>query len=198
MEMNQPAAAGPSSGMLAKTRDTAWMQRDLEELTNLITRKGNGLEVISVWVTGGDSVATSITRKAFDDPNIWGNFTCRSWVKLLHPFNLHDLIRSLLDQFYANFREVQQEAIIGTGLVQEFMQQVNNQTYLIVLEDVSTMVEWEAIRKHLLDRGNRSRIVVSTQQFEIASFCTRLPYFQRFSADQSFCFFFKELSLEHH
>jgi len=197
-EMNQPGATGPSCSMLAKTRDTAWMQRDVEELTNLITKKGNGLEVISVWVTGGDSVATSITRKAFDDPNVWGNFTCRAWVKLLHPFNLHNLIRSLLDQFYANFREVQQEAIVGTSLVQEFMQQVNNQTYLIVLEDVSTMVEWEAIRKYLPDRGNGSRIVVSTQQFEIASFCTRLPYFQRFSADQSFCFFFKEVSLEHH
>ena len=103
-----------------------------------------------------------------------------------------------MDQFYANFREVQQEAIVGTSLVQEFMQQVNNQTYLIVLEDVSTMVEWEAIRKYLPDRGNGSRIVVSTQQFEIASFCTRLRYFQRFSADQSFCFFFKEVSLEHH
>ncbi|CAL4984920.1 unnamed protein product [Urochloa decumbens] len=195
-EMKQPgpATSGASSGMCSKTRDTDWMQQDLEELIKLITRKGSGLEVISVWATWGDFVSTSIIRKAFDDPNVWENFTCRAWVKLSHPFNLHNLIRSLLDQFYANFCEVQQEAIIETCLVQEFMQQVNNQTYLIFLEDVSTMVEWEAIRKYLPDRRNGSRIIVSTRQFEIASFCTGLPYYQRFSAESA-CIFFKEVDL---
>ncbi|GJM95946.1 hypothetical protein PR202_ga12742 [Eleusine coracana subsp. coracana] len=60
------------------------------------------------------------------------------------------------------------------------------------------MVEWDAIRKYFPDTRNGSRIVVSTQQFEIASFCTGLPYFQRFSADHTLCVFFKDEDSQTH
>ncbi|WVZ53248.1 hypothetical protein U9M48_004219 [Paspalum notatum var. saurae] len=192
IEIKPPAAGTPSSRMLAETWDTAWTRQELKDMTKLITRNGNGLQVISVWETGDGRATTSIARKVFNEPEIWKNFTCRAWVKLMHPLNLQELIRSLLNQFYANSHKEQQDVIIGIDLLQEFMKQVNKQRYLVVLEDVSTMVEWDVIRKYLPDMSNGSRIIVSTQQFEIASFCTGLPYFQQFSADLSLCIFFKE------
>ncbi|KAJ1275268.1 hypothetical protein BS78_05G123600 [Paspalum vaginatum] len=179
IEMKQPAAASPSSRMLSETWDRAWSRQELKDMIKLITRKGSSLQVTSAWETGDGRATTSIARK------------------LMHPLNLQKLIRSLLNQFYANSHEEQQDVILGIDLLQEFMKQVNKQRYL-VLEDVSTMVEWDVIRKYLPDMSNGSRIIASTQQFEIASFCTGLPYFQQFSGDRSLCIFFKEVSLDHH
>lgn len=49
--------------------------------------------------------------------------------------------------------------------------QLGDERYLVILEDVSTMVEWDTIRAYLPDRNNGSCIVVHTQQAEIAGLC---------------------------
>ena len=56
------------------------------------------------------------------------------------------------------------------------MEQVNNHRYLIILENISTMAQWHAIMPYLPERKNGSRIIVSTQQLEVARLCTGKPY----------------------
>ncbi|CAN6356697.1 unnamed protein product [Urochloa humidicola] len=59
-----------------------------------------------------------------------------------------------------------------------------------------SIVEWNAIRTLLPDMQNSSRIVVSTQQLEIASLCMEQPknvLLRDFSTDHSVYAFFKEL-----
>ncbi|TVU10974.1 hypothetical protein EJB05_44532, partial [Eragrostis curvula] len=199
-----PAATGASSFNILTEESK---QRDV--LTKLLLTKEGSLElqVISVWATGaGRGAPSTVVRKAYDDPRIWISFKCRAYVKLARPFNLHEFIRSLLDQFYANSSEEQHGAIsradvlkrmkaavaADEDLVQEFMEQMDKQKFLIVLQDLSSMAEWAAIRKYLPDRSKGSRIVVCTQEFEVASFCTGLPYIQWFSADHSLQIFFKK------
>ncbi|VAH93701.1 unnamed protein product [Triticum turgidum subsp. durum] len=137
--------------------------------------------------------------KAYSDPESCQNFACRAWVKLAHPFNPHDFIRGLTAQFYANTcQELHEEALRGVltrseatqdDYLKEFVRQVNDVRYLIVLEDLSTMAEWDAIRTFLPDKKNGSWIIVSTQQFEIASLCVGHSYqvleLKQFSADHS-------------
>ncbi|GJN23996.1 hypothetical protein PR202_gb11700 [Eleusine coracana subsp. coracana] len=180
---------------------------DMKQLDSAV----RDLQVISVWAARGNLGAGSIISQAYDDPKIWGNFTSRAWVNVIQPFNLDEFITSLVEQFYLNSTEEKPGTVLRTHvlkrkresaaedyLVQEFMRHVENKTYLVVIEDVSTMVEWDAIRKYFPDTRNGSRIVVSTQQFEIASFCTGLPYFQRFSADHTLCVFFKDEDSQTH
>jgi len=211
VEMKQPAASTSSAatvavlGMLAEARDK---QRHLEVLTEFLSKKDSSLQVISVWARGRELETASIIRKAYDDPQICRRFQCRAWVKLMHPFNPREFIQSLLSQFYS--LKEKQAGIRGIDvlnrikattaakyhLVQDFARQLNNQTYLIVVDDLSTMVEWDTIRTYLPDRRNGSRIIVSTQHFEIASFCTGQghPYIQRLVDDHSPCVFFETTS----
>lgn len=184
-------------------------------LTQLITKNDDDLQVTSVWGTGGDLGTTSIIRKAYGDPEICRNFECRGWVKLTHPFNPHEFLRSLVAQFYTNsclgqgttvdvdeLKRMEATATTQGGLVEEFMKQVNEKRYLVVLESVSTMGEWDAIRTYLPDRKNGSCVIVSTQQGEIASLCIGNSYqvleLKQYSAEHSVCVFFKEVSLEYH
>lgn len=201
-QLKQLTASSVAFDKFVEARDVTRKQDDLEVITQLIAKKGNGLQVISVWARGVELETAFIIRKVYDDPKISGNFSCRAWVKLMHPFKPDDFIHSLLAQFYANSLEDQTGAIRGINvlkkikagtageydLIQEFVQHLNNEKYLIVLDGLSTMVEWDAIRTYLPDRRNGSRIIVSTQHFEIASFCAGHPYLQQFSDDRSLVF----------
>ena len=84
-------------------------------------------------------------------------------------------------------------------LVKQFARHVNTHRFLVVLEDLSTMAEWDALRMYLPDMGNGSQIIVSTQHFDIASLYTRqlhkVSKFRKFTPDHSVCVFFKEVTL---
>uniref|UniRef100_K3ZNR6 NB-ARC domain-containing protein n=1 Tax=Setaria italica TaxID=4555 RepID=K3ZNR6_SETIT len=168
------------------------------------------LQVMSVWGSASNVGMASLIKEAYDKPEISKNFTRRAWVKLIHPFNSHEFIRSLLIQFYTNCCP-QQGGTVGVlkpmeviearknGLIKEFMEQLNNQRYLVVLEDMSTMDDWDTIRAYLPDNRKGSCIIVLTQQLEIASFCighsSCVSELKRFSDDHSVCVFLKEIDL---
>jgi hypothetical protein len=187
---HQAAATGTTAlsstafNMLAEARDAARRQQGLGDLTHLITNKDNedpDLQVISVWGTGGDLGITSIIRKAYSDPEICKKFLCRAWVKLMHPFNPHEFVRRFMAQVYKNSCQ-EQGVDVGVHvltmmkatqehLLEEFVKEVKTKSYLVVLENLTDMVDWDDVRTFLPDMKNGSWIIVSTQQFEIASLC---------------------------
>ncbi|KAF8673318.1 hypothetical protein HU200_048875 [Digitaria exilis] len=138
------------------------------------------LQVISVLGTGSDLDMVAI-EKAYHDSETCKSFEHRAWVKLVHPFNPIEFIRSVLAQFYKNMKKqfCQPEETLDfldvlmatdNELIVDFKCQMKLK-YLVVLEDVSTLVCWEAVRSYLPDKKNGSCIVVHTRQFEIASSC---------------------------
>uniref|UniRef100_A0ACD5UJ53 Uncharacterized protein n=1 Tax=Avena sativa TaxID=4498 RepID=A0ACD5UJ53_AVESA len=213
---HQPATPGGAAlgatafNMLVQARDAARRRQGLADLTQLITNEDNSkdspLQVISVWGTGGDLGTTSVIRRAFNDPEISQNFGCRSWVKLMHPFDPREFVRRFMAQVYANACK-EQGARVGAHvlakmeasqeeLLEEFVKEVNSKAYLVVLENLTDMVDWDAVRTFLPDMKKGSWIIVSTQQFEIASLCVGHSYksleLRQYSPDHSVCAFFKE------
>lgn len=109
----------------------------------------------------------------------------------MQPFNPHEFVRCMTDQFYANGREQKEGEIIGVHVLtrtsevarhgeqyhlKQFVDQVNNGKSLVVLEGLSTMTDWDAISKFFPDRKNGSCIIVSTQQSEVATLSVGHPY----------------------
>ncbi|KAG2556901.1 disease resistance protein Pik-2-like isoform X2 [Panicum virgatum] len=217
--MQQQMAPGAAIGtialdMLVEARDTVKKLQGLGDLAQLLTKEEGDLGVISVWGTGSDLGMTSIIRKAYQDPEICPKFECRGWVKLTHPFNLQEFLRSLVVQFYTNsclqegsivnveeLKRIEVMATMEGGFIEAFMNKVNEKRYLIVLENLSTMGDWDTIRTYLPDSKNSSWIIVSTQQCEIASLCIGHSYqvmeLKQYSAEHSICVFFKEGSQGH-
>ncbi|KAG8090152.1 hypothetical protein GUJ93_ZPchr0011g27629 [Zizania palustris] len=58
----------------------------------------------------------------------------------------------------------------------EFKGQVENKRFLVVLEGLSSMAEWDAIRVYLPDSSKGSRIIVSTETYVIASLFKLVGY----------------------
>ncbi|KAK1641980.1 hypothetical protein QYE76_059785 [Lolium multiflorum] len=131
----------------------------------------------------------------------------------MHPFDPDEFLKNLLALFYppsfsnhqsggAELRKKMRAAVTeeDDSTKAELMRQVSDdRRYLLVLEGVSTVVDWEAIRMYLPDSNNGSRIVVSTEHLRIALLCTREPYqvsqLRRFSDGQFLCAFSKKGSV---
>uniref|UniRef100_A0A0E0J434 NB-ARC domain-containing protein n=1 Tax=Oryza nivara TaxID=4536 RepID=A0A0E0J434_ORYNI len=192
-----PAAGGSSaSDALVEVRDIAKELSGSGDLAELLTNNDGDLQVISIWETEGDHGESSIIRNVYDDPEIKRNFECLAWIKIMHPFDLSEFFQALRSQFYTNSGQQRQGAEVK--LFTKFRTEVYKKRYLIVLEDLNTVSEWESIRSNLPNMRNGSRVVVSTQKVEIASLCTGHPFqvsqIRRFSYYHCVCMFFKEIS----
>ncbi|KAF8712931.1 hypothetical protein HU200_028714 [Digitaria exilis] len=156
---NKPAAF--RSGIHVNTHDFLGIDKCLGSAMSL--------RVICVLSeTAGDLGAKLFVRRLYEDYGCPDYSIC-AWVKLMHPFNPDEFIRSLVAQFLRSSCEAQDEKkILGEQvlrkmgniqLIDEFVQQVDSHDYFIVLEGVSSMEEWDAIKTYLPDRMNQSRII---------------------------------------
>ncbi|CAM0958416.1 unnamed protein product [Alopecurus aequalis] len=185
-------------------------------LHQLITSNCMDLKVIAVWGTTGDLGKTSAIQEVYDDPTIVSNFRFRAWVRLTHPFNPKEFIHGLVRQFYELFPEnlgqkrkkettgsnvlIKMENMSQSEIIDVFDTQVNDSSYLIVIDDLSTIVEWSCIKRFFPDNKKRSRIIVCRQQAEIASLCSEQPYqvseLKQLSSDQTLYLFHEKINSE--
>ncbi|KAM3215592.1 hypothetical protein ACQJBY_067553 [Aegilops geniculata] len=204
MMLQQPASSTTivdpaAANMIAEAKDAARRRRGLCDLTKLVVNEGGDskLQVIAMWGTGGDMEMTaSVIWKAYNEQEIYSTFPCRAWVKLTHPFNCREFIKSLINAAsYASTRQESPYSVITKMDIDQerrlcnFVRMVEEKRYLIVLEDVSSLAEWGAIRTYFPDKQNGSCIIVSMKQFVVASLCIGHPYqlleLEQFSADHS-------------
>ncbi|KAF7092414.1 hypothetical protein CFC21_094903 [Triticum aestivum] len=153
------------------------------DLTQLLMVSCNnddlGLGVIAVWGTSADLGQMSIIRAVYENPDVTTKFTCRAWVRLTHPFNPKDFIQSLVEQFHhtttaAVMLEMDQKT--PQQLAQEFNGYVNKKRYLIVINDLSTIEEWDRVKRCFPNNNMGCRIIVSTPQAEVATLCAGQEY----------------------
>lgn len=160
----------------------------------------SSLRVISVWGGLRGKVSASVVREAYDDPETRRAFRCRAWIKVAHPFNLQEFMRTMVWKFYSNsiIQEssgTQSEAPTASTVIagieamkkvaaaeeeplmicEEFARQVNENRFLIVLDELSDAEVWDCIKACLPDRNNGSRVIVSTEHQGIAMLCPEQP-----------------------
>lgn len=154
-------------------RHTAKQQKSKVGLLHLVNNNKNDLRVIAVWGISADLGQMTIIRAVYDNPDIKSKFPCRAWVRLVHPFNPQDFIQSLVTQFHMG---IGAKALLGIEknpqeLAEKFDEYVSGNRYLIVLNDLSTIEEWDRVKICFPNNKTGSRIIVSTAQVEVASLC---------------------------
>ncbi|VAH69985.1 unnamed protein product [Triticum turgidum subsp. durum] len=210
------SAVGQStiSGATMSAADDARLKRQKAkmDLVKLINCNDDALRVIAFWGTSSSDLGeTSIIKSAYEDPMIHKNFDCCAWITLVYPFNQTDFIQSIVRQIYVNsLQETGEEgksAIGGQvlkmmatvnkdGLAHEFERYLNFKSYLIVLNGIRTIEEWDCIKSCFPDNKKGSRIIVSTEQVEVASLCIGADdealVHKKLFADQSLYAFYKK------
>jgi hypothetical protein len=147
--------------------------------------------VIAVWGTSGVLSQSVVINGAYDDLKRSNRFELYAWIRIVHPFNPLEFVRCVMRQFYSTYfeqaRKTQEKANIGSQVLKKmsmmmeqhdlvvvdaFCEHVSKKSYLIVLNDMSTIEEWHAIKEYFPDNKKGSRIIVSTEHGLVASLCT--------------------------
>ncbi|WVZ91901.1 hypothetical protein U9M48_038014 [Paspalum notatum var. saurae] len=133
------------------------------------------LRVIAVWGTGRDLGQASFIRAAYENAD------------------------SLVKQFNNSGLGVDGGVLwetdkTDTELAEEFNRYVHDNRYLIVLNSMSTIEQWDQIKMCLPDSKKGSRIIISTTQVEVASLCAgqeiQVLQLSQLSDDQTFYAFY--------
>uniref|UniRef100_A0A453MPE9 NB-ARC domain-containing protein n=1 Tax=Aegilops tauschii subsp. strangulata TaxID=200361 RepID=A0A453MPE9_AEGTS len=212
-EQPAPATANPSASvfpLLREVWDVAGRISNIDNLQDVITHESNDLQVISLWgSTGGDLGATFIFREVYYNKQICQEFKSRVWIKLMHPFNRDEFLKSFMIQLCTSSHQatvgmedfgtrMKVARVVTEDDLIKAEQLMKENRYLVFLEEVSTLAEWDAIKIYLPDCKNGSRIVMSTQDLGVALMCTGDPYqvseLRHFSHGQAICAFFKTVS----
>ncbi|KAF7040705.1 hypothetical protein CFC21_050591 [Triticum aestivum] len=130
-----------------------------EEIIKLISNKDlRQFHVISLWGMGGIG-KTTLVKDIYQSQENSSMFDKRACVTVMRPFNLAMLLESLIMQFRDN-----NEADLRTCL--------EGKRYLLVVDDLWSIVEWDAIKPYLPETG-ASCIIVTTREENIAKHCSK-------------------------
>ncbi|XP_039834307.1 uncharacterized protein LOC120695052 [Panicum virgatum] len=157
------------------------------DLSQLINDGNENLIVIAVWGTGGFLGQTVVIKGEYDNLKRSKKFELYAWIRIVHPFNPLEFLHCIMRQFYGtSFEQVkktQQKANIGAQVIKKmgamkqdelldaFTEHVSEKNYLIMLDDLSTIDEWDAIKEYFPNNKKGSRIIISTEHGEVASLC---------------------------
>jgi hypothetical protein len=85
-------------------------------------------------------------------------------------------------------------------LADEFKRYVNEQSFLIVLDDLSTIEKWDCIKACFPNNKKGSRIIVSIELVEVASLCVGpeniTPEHKQLSVDLTLSAFYEKVTFE--
>ncbi|KAI0519503.1 hypothetical protein KFK09_006952 [Dendrobium nobile] len=113
------------------------------KLTNLLIRDEQQRRVISVFGMGGLGKTTLIA--------------------ISQSFNINVLLRDIIKQVKSpNHKE---------DLIKVLQTLLQNRRYIIVLDDICSIVAWETIKHVLPENNNQSRLIVTTRIEEVANNC---------------------------
>ncbi|KAM3405957.1 hypothetical protein ACQJBY_000163 [Aegilops geniculata] len=135
-------------------------EKEKPEIIQLITNgDGRQFEVISVCGMGGLG-KTTVVRDVYQSQELRGKFEKCACVTVMRPFNCDELLKNLAGQF-------------GYEDVADMVRHLEGKKCLIVLDDLSSTREWDAIIPHFIALETSSRIIVTTRVEDIAKHCSK-------------------------
>ncbi|XP_066340147.1 disease resistance protein Pik-2-like [Miscanthus floridulus] len=184
--------------------DARYASKEMEQrvdLVQLISTDDEEPKVIAVWGTSGDIGIASTIMEAYENISVQGKFSGRAWVRVMHPLSPKGFVQSLVTEFEAaKGVEVLKEIEEAEKVATKFNEYVSKKRCLIVLNDLSTIEEWNQIKKCFQDIKRGSRIIVSTMHVEVASLCagqeSQASQLKRLSHDQTLYAFYRKGSQE--
>ncbi|RLM87394.1 hypothetical protein C2845_PM04G05540 [Panicum miliaceum] len=211
--------AGPSSTsdatMFGIEETRRQKDRAKVDLSQLINEGNDDLRVIAVWGTSGLLGQTVVIKGEYNNLMRSKKFKLYAWIRIVHPFNPLDFLQCIMRQFYQTSleeaRKTQEITSIGAQvlkkigvmkqdeLVDAFTEYASEKSYLIVLNDLSTFEEWDWISKYFPNNKKGSRIIVSTEQGEVARLCVSqesvMSELKQSSVDQSIFAFYNKVNI---
>ncbi|XP_024027132.1 disease resistance protein RPM1 [Morus notabilis] len=142
----------------------------------LIGRLTGGLSMRSVTslVGQGGIGKTTLARKVYNDEVVKAHFDCRAWITVSQSYDMQKLLRILARQICTAGERIEEDCS-EEELIGLLRQHLQTKRYMIVFDDVWQKEFWKDIKHALPNKDKGSRIIITTRNFTVASFCRENP-----------------------
>ncbi|KAL4348487.1 hypothetical protein GQ457_17G019820 [Hibiscus cannabinus] len=157
--------------LLLDSVDLVGIDKSKEQLIDWLVVRNTGRKVVSVVGMGG-SGKTTLAKQVYDNAKVKKHFAVHVWITISQPFKIEELLRNMVRQLYDASRQPVPRGIdemdpsLLKMTIKGFLQQ---RRYLIVLDDVWDMNEWEMLDHALANNGRGSCVLLTTRNAEVAS-----------------------------
>ncbi|CAD6216868.1 unnamed protein product [Miscanthus lutarioriparius] len=141
-----------------------------------------GCRIVSIVGSGG-SGKTTLAKQVYE--KIKGQFSCAAFVSVSQKPNMNNLLRDL--QYQTGVKEwMAMGSCSDLQLIDQLRSHLENQRYLVVIDDVWTEEAWQYIQYALPKNACTSRIIMTTRINSVGQLCC--------TSDEGFLYQMKPLS----
>ncbi|XP_058769258.1 putative disease resistance RPP13-like protein 3 [Vicia villosa] len=165
-----------------------------EVLINRLIQNGSPqLNVVSIIGMGGLG-KTTLARKVYNSDKVKKHFNCRAWVYVSNECRVRELLLGLLQNLMPN-NDFERRSISDDELKKRVRECLELKRYLLVLDDLWKIQDWEEVKDAFPVENKGSRILITSRLKEVASHTGRDPphYLQFLSEEQSWELFSKKV-----
>ncbi|CAN6372614.1 unnamed protein product, partial [Urochloa humidicola] len=159
-------------------------EKEISKIIGLISNKGSQQsQVICVGGMGGLG-KTTLAHGIYQSPKLSDMFERRAFVTIMRPFNPADLLGTLVGRLQEESSKKEELlnsrvskngslALMGVeALTKELKRLLEMKSCLIVLDDLSSIEEWDQIMQGFSWMGKTTQIIVTTREQSIAKYCS--------------------------
>ncbi|CAL5061315.1 unnamed protein product [Urochloa decumbens] len=146
-------------------------------------RRSRSRRVVSIVGPGG-SGKTTLAKQVYE--KIKDQFSCVAFVSVSQKPNMSNLLRELQYQIGVSRSMATMRSCSDQLLIDQLRSYLENQRYLVVIDDVWTQLAWDTIQCALPRNGHTSRVIMTTRINSVGQFCC--------TSDEGFVYEMKPLS----
>ncbi|KAK6251560.1 NB-ARC - like 10 [Theobroma cacao] len=169
---DNPWLDGRGDALLLDSVDLVGIDGSKVQLINWLVERNSGRKVISVVGMGG-SGKTTLVKQVYDNANVKKHFDVHVWVTISRPFKIEELLRNMVRQLFDAIRKPVPKRVNDMNSVHDLKRVVKDflqrRRYLIVLDDVWHMNEWDVVNYALANNDRGSRVLLTTRNSGVAS-----------------------------
>ncbi|KAG6731270.1 hypothetical protein I3842_01G120700 [Carya illinoinensis] len=155
--------------LLDKT-DLVGIDEPKQQLVEWLVKGGKRLEVVSVVAMGGMG-KTTLAKQVYEDEEVKKHFERRAWVAVSRSFKIEELLKNMIKQFFSVVSRPVPEGLdsMNNGLRRIIKDLLKKSRYLVVLDDVWHLNEWDVLKYALPNNNCGSRVILTTRNADVAS-----------------------------
>ncbi|KAM5573623.1 disease resistance protein RPM1-like [Rosa sericea] len=164
---------GQGDALLLEEADLVAIGERKKQLIELLMKEDSGRQVVPIVGMGGLG-KTTLVKQVYEDPKVQKRFKVHAWITVSRSFKISQLLRHMINKIFKVIRkpvpeDEEVETMDDNHLRERIKKLLQNSRYLIVLDDIWHIPDWEAIN-HAMPNNNRgSRVMLTTRNVNVAS-----------------------------
>ncbi|KAL1546801.1 putative late blight resistance protein R1B-16 [Salvia divinorum] len=164
--------------------DVVGIDEDILQMIDRITGNSRDQDILPIVGMGGIGKST-LAKIVYDDPSIKQHFDVRAWVTISQDYSEESILSQLLASLNRKVDVDGRDSLeVITDEMRRVYQNLWGRRYLIVMDDMWSVEAWDCVRRFFPDNSNRSRIILTTRQMDVATAISRNIHMMRFLDDE--------------